>query len=222
MEWSGRAPAPPAIEAGKGRQRQGARHVTESQQAVAVIGIDIGKNSFHVVGLDTRGAIVLRQKWSRGQVEARLANMPLCLIGMAACVGAHHLSRKLKTFGHDARLMPAKYVRPYSKGQKNDFRDAEAIAEAVQRPTMKFVATKTADQLDLQALYRVRERLVSQRTGIINQIRAFLLERGVAVRQGLRFLARRVATHPRHAAQRVVSPHGANRSGLARRLAPAR
>lgn len=156
--------------------------------AVSVIGIDIGKNSFHVVGLDDRGAIVLRQKWSRGQIEARLANMPPCLIGMEACVGAHHLSRKLKALGHDARLMPAKYVRPYSKGQKNDFRDAEAIAEAVQRPTMKFVATKTADQLDLQALHRVRERLVSQRTGIINQIRAFLLERGVPVRQGLRFL----------------------------------
>ena len=155
---------------------------------VAVIGIDIGKNSFHVVGLDGRGAIVLRQKWSRGQVEARLANLPPCLIGMEACVGAHHLSRKLQSQGHDARLMPAKYVRPYSKGQKNDFRDAEAIAEAVQRPTMKFVATKTAEQLDLQALHRVRERLVGQRTGIINQIRAFLLERGVAVRQGLRFL----------------------------------
>jgi transposase len=90
--------------------------------------------------------------------------------------------------GHDARLMPAKYVRPYSKGQKNDFRDAEAITEAVQRPTMKFVATKTTEQLDLQALHRVRERLVSQRTGLINQIRAFLLERGIAVRQGLRFL----------------------------------
>ena len=156
--------------------------------AIAVIGIDIGKNSFHVVGLDARGAIVLRQKWSRGQVEARFANMPPCLVGMEACVGAHHLSRKLQGFGHDARLMPAKYVRPYSKGQKNDFRDAEAIAEAVQRPTMKFVATKTADQLDLQALHRVRERLVSQRTGIINQIRAFLLERGIAVRQGQRFL----------------------------------
>jgi len=155
---------------------------------IAVIGVDIGKNSFHVVGLDQRGAIVLRQKWSRGQVEPRFANMPPCLIGMEACVGAHHLSRKLKGLGHDARLMPAKYVRPYSKGQKNDFRDAEAIAEAVQRPTMKFVATKTADQLDLQALHRVRERLVSQRTGIINQIRAFLLERGVAVRQGQRFL----------------------------------
>jgi transposase len=152
------------------------------------MGIDIGKNSFHVVGLDQRGTIVLRQKWSRGQVEARLVNMPPGLIGMEACVGAHHLSRKLQSQGHDARLMPAKYVRAYSKGQKNDFRDAEAIAEAVQRPTMKFVATKTAEQLDLQALHRVRARLVSQRTGIINQIRAFLLERGVAVRQGLRFL----------------------------------
>jgi transposase len=155
---------------------------------VAAVGIDIGKNSFHVVGLDRRGAIVLRQKWSRGQVDARFANMPPCLVGMEACVGAHHLSRQLRALGHDARLMPAKYVRPYSKGQKNDFRDAEAIAEAVQRPTMKFVATKTADQLDLQALHRVRERLVSQRTGIINQIRAFLLERGIAVRQGQRYL----------------------------------
>jgi transposase len=156
--------------------------------AVAVIGIDIGKHSFHVVGLDRRGTIVLRHKWSRGQVEARLANLPPCLIGMEACVGAHHLRRRLKALGHDARLMPAQYVRPYSKGQKNDFRDAEAIAEAVQRPTMKFVATKSLEQLDLQALHRVRERLVRQRTGVINQIRAFLLERGVAVRQGPRAL----------------------------------
>jgi transposase len=90
--------------------------------------------------------------------------------------------------------MPAKYVRPYAKGQKNDFNDAEAIAEAVQRPTMKFVATKTADQLELQALHRVRERLVSQRTGIIKQIRAFMLERGIAVRQGFRFLRAELPT----------------------------
>src|SRR5260221_4366407 len=123
--------------------------------AIAVIGIDIGKNSFHVVGHNARGAIVLRQKWSRGQVEARLANIPPCLIGMEACVGAHHLSRKLASLGHDAKLMPAKYVRPYSKGQKNDFNDAESIAETVQRPTMKIVANKTAEQLDLQALHRV-------------------------------------------------------------------
>jgi len=85
---------------------------------IAVIGIDIGKNSFHLVGQDLRGAIVLRQKWSRGQVEARLANLSPCLIGMEACVGAHHLSRKLQALGHQARLMPAKYVRPYSKGRR--------------------------------------------------------------------------------------------------------
>ena len=159
-------------------------HNTSRLEAVATIGIDIGKNTFHLVGLDRNGAIVLRQKLSRRQIEARLANTPPCLIGMEACVGAHHLSRQLKAYGHDARLMPARYVRPYSKGQKNDFRDAEAIAEAVLRPTMKFVAIKTVEQLDLQALHRVRERLVCQRTSVINQIRAFLLERGIAVRQG--------------------------------------
>ena len=103
---------------------------TTSLEACRTIGIDIGKNTFHLIGLDKMGAIVLRQKLSRNQVDIRLANMPRCLIGMEACVGAHHLSRQLKALGHDARLMPARYVRPYSKGQKNDFRDAEAIAEA--------------------------------------------------------------------------------------------
>src|SRR3979490_1220302 len=186
----------------------------------AAIGIDIGKNSFHIVGQNQRGAIVLRQKWSRGQVEARLANLPPCRIGMEACVGAHHLSRTLKALGHDARLMPAKYVRPYSKGQKNDYRDVDAIAEAVQRPTMKFVATKTADQLDLQALHRVRERFVGQRTGIINQIRAFMLERGIAVRQGA-FPARRVAEHPCDANRCAVAAHVAHPRRLVGRLAPA-
>ncbi len=151
MGWSGRAPAPSAIRLARGTTDKEHAMAETLETAITVIGVDIGKNSFHVVGLDRRGAIVLRQKWSRGQVESRFANMPPCLIGMEACVGAHHLSRRLRALGHDARLMPAKYVRPYSKGQKNDFRDAEAIAEAVQRPTMKFVATKTVDQLDLQA-----------------------------------------------------------------------
>src|SRR5256886_12069921 len=104
---------------------------------------------------------------------------------MESCVVAHHLSRKLQVLGHDARLMPAKYVRPYSRGQKNDYRDAEAIAEAVQRPTMRFVAIKTPEQMDLLALHRVRSRLVGQRTGVINQIRGFLIERGITVRQGV-------------------------------------
>jgi transposase len=131
--------------------------------AVAVIGIDIGKDSFHIVGLDQRGAIVLRQKWSRGQ-EARLAKLPPCLIGMAACVGAHHLKRRLKALGHDARLMPAKSVRPHSKGQKNDFRDAEAIAEAVQRPAMKFVATKASRVAKFSVTRRLsRSSIMSRR-----------------------------------------------------------
>jgi len=189
---------------------------------VAVFGIDIGKNSFHVVGLDGDGALVLRQKWSRGQVEARLANMSPCLIGMEACVGAHHLSRKLKALGHDARLMPAKYVRPYSKGQKNDFRDAEAIAEAVQRPTMKFVATKIADQLDLQALHRVRERLVSQRTGIVNQIRALLARARRGGAAGTSVLACRVAAHTGSTARSAVASHDTRHRGAGRGLAPAR
>ena len=139
----------------------------KSTATVATMGIDIGKNSFHAVGHDSRGAIILRQKWSRGQVEARLANIPSCLIGMEACVGAHHLARKLAALGHDTRLMPAKYVRPYARGQKNDFNDAAAIAEAVQRPTMKFVATKTAEQLDLQALHRVRARLTAKMRPVV-------------------------------------------------------
>jgi transposase len=136
--------------------------------AVAVIGIDIdiGKSSFHVVGLSGRGAIVLRQKWSRGQVEARFANTPPCLIGVEACVGAHHLSRKLKTLGHHARLMPAKYVRPCAKGQKNDFRDAEAIAEASPAPHHEVRDDKDRGSTRSSGAARVRERLVSQRTGI--------------------------------------------------------
>ncbi len=161
---------------------------TSHDSAIATIGIDIGKNTFHLVGLDKAGAIVMRQKLSRGQLERRFANLAPCLIGMEACVGAHHLSRQLLALGHEARLMPARYVKPYLKGQKNDFRDAEAIAEAVQRPTMRYVPTKSVAQLDLQALHRVRARLVRHRTSVINQIRALLLDRGIAVRQGYRHL----------------------------------
>ncbi|RTE87844.1 IS110 family transposase [Bradyrhizobium sp. LVM 105] len=155
-----------------------------SNTNIVTIGIDLGKNTFHVVGLDTTGAITLRKKRSRNQLDQSLANVPRCLIGMEACAGAHHLGRKLEKFGHQIRLLPAQYVKPYLKGHKNDFRDAEAIAEAVQRPTMRFVPVKSAEQLDLQALHRVRSRLVTQRTAVINQIRGFLLERGLPVRQG--------------------------------------
>jgi transposase len=155
-----------------------------NSQRIATLGIDVGKNVFHLIALNQRGAIMLRQKLTRRQLAVRLLNLPPCLIGLEAGVGAHHLGRTLKERGHDVRPMPAPYVRPYVKGHKNDFRDAEAAAEAVQRPTMRFVGLKSVEQLDLQASHRVRERLVSQRTGVINQIRAFALERDVPVRQG--------------------------------------
>src|ERR1700683_3029097 len=191
------------------------------ESAIAVVGIDIGKNSFHVVGHDARGAIVLRQKWSRGQVEARLANIPPCLIGMEACVGAHHLSRKLASLGHDARLMPAKYVRPYAKGQKNDLHDAEAIAEAVQRPTMKFLATTTAEQLDLQALAS-GARAVGVATHRHHQPDS-RLHAGRRDRRtpGYRLPAQGAAYNSCDAHRYPVAPHVACHRGVGRRLAPA-
>jgi transposase len=160
----------------------------KSNAQIAAIGVDIGKNVFHLIGLDRGGVIVLKCKLARGQLGKFFANLSPCLIGMEACTGSHHLSRRLMAPGHDARLMPAKYVKPFLKGHKNDYRDAEAIAEAVQRPTMRFVATKTVEQLDLQALHRVRARLVSERTATVNEIRAFLLDRGIAVAQGIQRL----------------------------------
>lgn len=154
----------------------------------SVIGIDLGKTIFHLVGMDSHGNIVLRKRFSRPQLMKFPANVPVCLIGMEASCGCHHVGRSLSTFGHDVRLIPAQFVKPYVKSQKNDYRDAEAIAEAVQRPTMRCVAIKTEDQLDLQALHRVRERLQNQRTSLVNQLRAFLLERGLIVRRGRAYL----------------------------------
>ena len=157
-----------------------------SANPIATIGLDIGKNTFHLVGLDKRGAIAMRFKVSRSQLIRRLVNLPPCLIGLEAGSGSHHIAREIQPLGHDVRLIPAQYVKPFLKGHKNDYRDAEAIAEAVQRPTMHFVAIKTPEQSDLLSLHRVRSRLVRQRTAIINQIRGFLIERGITVRQGPR------------------------------------
>jgi transposase len=157
---------------------------TAINDIVTTIGLDLGKNVFHIVGMNARGAVVLRERLSRAKLTRRLINMTSCLIGMEACAGAHYVGRQLAALGHDVRLIPAKYVKPFLKGHKNDYRDAEAIAEAVQRPTMRFVALKSTEQLDLQSLHRVRSRLVGQRTAVINQIRGFLLEHGITVRQG--------------------------------------
>lgn len=150
-------------------------------------GIDIGKYVFHFVGLDESGEVVIKKRFSRTQLLTYTANLAVGVIGMEACSGAHFLGRALEGQGHQVRLMPAQYVRPFVKSNKNDYIDAEAIAEAVQRPTMRFVPIKTDDQLDLQVLHRTRERWIARRTALINQMRAFLLERGLAVRQGVEY-----------------------------------
>lgn len=161
---------------------------------IAVLGIDLGKNSCSVVGLDRAGRVVLRRRLHRDSVAKLAAEMSPCVMAMEACCGAHHLGRVLREQGHQVRLMSPEYVRPYAKAQKNDERDAEAIAEAATRPTMRFVELKSEAQLDMQTLHRARDRLVGERTALINQLRAVLLERGVTAPQGRRKLERFLTT----------------------------
>jgi transposase len=155
---------------------------------IRTIGIDLGKTVLHLVGVNARGEVVVRKKCSRLQLLRFTSNLVECLIGMEACAGSHFLGRALREQGHDVRLMPAQYVKPYVKSNKNDYIDAEAIAEAVTRPSMRFVPIKTEDQLDLQSLHRVRERWVGRHTAVINQIRGLLLERGITVSRGRRHI----------------------------------
>ena len=151
---------------------------------VQVLGVDLGKNSCSLVGLDVAGRVVVRRRMRRESIAAFAAKAPGCVVAMEACCGAHHLGRQLAAQGHEVRLMSPEYVRPYVKAQKNDDRDAEAIAEAATRPTMRFVALKSEAQLDVQILHRARDRLVGQRTALMNQMRSLLLERGLTIAQG--------------------------------------
>jgi transposase len=160
---------------------------------IAVLGIDLGKNSCSVVGLDASGRVVLRRRLQRKTIVTLAAKLPPCIIAMEACCGAHHLGRVLAAQGHTLRLMSPEYVRPYVKAQKNDDRDAEAIAEAATRPTMRFVTLKSEDQLDMQTLHRVRDRIVAERTSLMNQLRAILLERGIIVPKGRAKLRLRIS-----------------------------
>ena len=148
------------------------------------IGIDLGKTTFHLVGLNQLGEVVVRKKFSRAQLLRFTANRRVQLIGMEACGGSHFLAKMLQQQGHEVRLIPSQYVKPFVKTNKNDFIDAEAIAEAVGRPSMRFVPIKSDDQLDMQSLHRVRERWVTRRTAVVNQIRGLLLERGITVPKG--------------------------------------
>jgi transposase len=159
---------------------------------IAVLGIDLGKNTCSLAGLDATGAVVLRKKMSRESVIVFVAALPTCVIAMEACCGAHYLGRMLLEYGHEIRLMSPEYVQPYVKAQKTDDRDAEAIAEAATRPTMRFVTLKSEAQLDLQVLHRARERLVQSRTALINQLRAVLLERGITIAKGRAVVTRRL------------------------------
>ena len=143
------------------------------------VGIDLGKTTFHLVALGAAGKVLVRKKFTQRQLLTYTANMQTSLIGLEACSGAHFLGRVLRKQGHDVRLIAAQFVKPFVKSNKNDFVDAEAIAEAVERKNMRFVPIKTDEQLDLQAIHRVRDRLISRRTAVINQLRAFLLERGL-------------------------------------------
>ena len=154
------------------------------KQKLSVVGIDIAKRVFHLVGMDERGQIILRKRLVRGEVLSFMANLPTVTVGMEACGGAHDWARRLREQGHDVKLMAPQYVKPYVKTNKNDLRDAEAIAEAVTRPSMRFVPIKEVEHQDMQALHRVRERLMGARTALINEMRGLLAEYGIVLPKG--------------------------------------
>jgi transposase len=159
---------------------------------IKTIGIDIGKNKFHVHGVNEKGKILVRTAMTRQKLYEFMANLKPCLVGMEACGGAHHLARTLKEYGHDARLMAIQHVKPYVKEYKNDFNDAAGICEAVTRPHMKFVGIKTNAQQNIMAIHNDRARLVEERTALANEIRGILLEEGLPIAQGIHHLVPRI------------------------------
>jgi transposase len=154
-------------------------------QTISALGIDIAKLVFHIVGMDDSGHIVLRKRIARSELLHFIATLPPALIGMEACGSAHYWARRFGEHGHDVRLIAPQYVKAYVKSPKNDTRDAEAICEAITRPTMRFVPIKQVEQQDLQALHRVRERLIKARTALVNEIRGLLSEYGIVLPQGM-------------------------------------
>ena len=155
-------------------------------QSISTIGLDIAKSVFQVHGVDAAGQVVLRRQLKRRHVLAFFQKLPPCLVGIEACASSHHWSRELQALGHTVRLMPPTYVKPYVKRQKNDSTDAEAICEAVTRPTMRFVPTKTVEQQSCLMLHRARHLFIRQQTAVINSIRAYLAEFGIVAPVGRR------------------------------------
>lgn len=168
-------------------------------QDVTLIGIDLGKHSFHVHGQDRNGKALLRKKFARKQLIEFLANFRPCAVVMEACAGAHHMARQLAKFGHETKLISPQFVRPYVKSNKNDFIDAEAICEAACRPSMRFVTPKTESQQCLSALHRVRELLVRERVKVSNQVHGFLLEFGISLPIGHAVIRRLPSVLAEHA-----------------------
>ena len=164
---------------------------------ITIIGLDIAKNVFQVHGIDASEQVVVRKQLRRGQVLGFFKALPPCLVGMEACATAHYWARELTKLGHQVRLMPAKDVKAYVKRNKNDAADAGAICEAVQRPTMRFVPVKTAEQQSRLMLHRARDLLMRQRTQLINALRAHMAELGIVAaqgREGIRDLLRIIAS----------------------------
>ena len=159
---------------------------------IKVLGIDLAKQSFQLHGVDESGQTVLRKTLSRSKLSAFVAQLPPCLIGLEACGGANHWVRVFKEFGHTVRMMAPQFVKPYVKSNKNDAVDAEAICEAVQRPSMRFVPEKSIEQQDMQSLHRIRSQLVGRRTAQANQIRGLLLEYGIVIPQGIRHVRKQL------------------------------
>ena len=157
---------------------------------VITIGVDLAKNVFQVHGVDAKGGVVLRRQLRRGQVLPFFKKQPPCLVGMEACATSHHWAREIEALGHSVRLMPPRYVKAYVKRNKNDMADAEAICEAVTRPTMRFVEIKTPDQQSVLMLHRTRHLFVRQRTTLINALRAHLAEFGIVAGVGRNGLER--------------------------------
>jgi transposase len=162
------------------------------EKVIKFVGIDLAKRSFHLYAVDGEGRAVLSRKLTRSRLSAVVAQLPACTIAMEACGSAHHWARVFRTFGHEVRLIAPQFVKPYVKSNKNDAADAEAICEAAQRPGMRFVAVKTVEQQDIQAMHRMRSLAVQQRTAQINQIRGLLLEYGLEVAQGRAAIQRRL------------------------------
>jgi transposase len=180
------------------------------QQNLSVVGIDLAKRVFHVAGMDERGKIVLRKRLTREALMPFIAQLPPVVLGLEACGGAHYWARRFRAHGHTVKLIAPQFVKPYVKSNKNDPADAEAICEAVTRPTMRFVPIKEVDQQDLQALHRARERVVKARTALVNEIRGLLAEYGIVLPQSV--------TKFRHAFMATLEAERAKLTALSQEL----